>query len=79
MSTMGPTGHTGEHIVSAPQAGMQRSASQQLLIGQSEPEGPSTLIPVAATAAPPPISQGTLLLPGMMMPGQVMTYEQVWL
>jgi hypothetical protein len=63
---------------SASQTGMQRSASQQLLIGQSEPEGPSLLIPVAATATATTIPSPLGALPhGMMLTGQGMMVEQV--
>lgn len=55
----------------APVAGMQRSASQQLLIGQ-EPDTPSMLIPVSATAIAP-----SNVHAGLMLPGQAMTVEQV--
>jgi hypothetical protein len=55
---------------------MQRSESQQLLIGQGSPDSPSMLIPVGAT----PLIGNTncapsTMHPGMMMPGQ--TIEQV--
>jgi hypothetical protein len=55
---------------------MQRSANQQLLIGQSSPESPSMLIPVGATPVIGNINCApSNMHPGMLMPGQ--TFEQV--
>jgi hypothetical protein len=54
---------------------MQRSASQQLLIGQGSPESPSMLIPVVATPVIGNNCATVSMHPGMMMPGQ--TIEQV--
>ena len=72
-----PAGIPGlQTATSEPQAsGMQRSASQQLLIGQNEPDTPSMLIPVSATALIP-ATQG-MVHPGLVLPGQGMSMEQV--
>lgn len=59
----------------APTSAMQRSASQQLLLGQGEVETPSMLIPVSATAAI--AAAPSNMHPGLMMPAQGMGVEQV--
>lgn len=80
MTTVLNPGGPGEAVSSSQADGaqmpsMQRSASQQMLIGQGEPEAPSMLIPVSATAAIP--APPGNMLPTMMLQTQGMTIEQV--